>query len=107
MGELTPKRFPWEPAPVSETVAALQRDLAFCVSHTAILVHSSRPDMCFLVNTPRGQRVPAGECVLSDGTTLEYRDVGMPQVGAPVMTIEQLTAHVWETAQQLGLDLAL
>lgn len=102
--ELT-KRFPWEPTPVSETVALLQRDVAYLVTHTAVLVHSSRPELVTLVNTARGQIVPRGQCKFTDGSTVEFQDIGMPQVGAPSMTVQELMAYVWGVANQLGLEL--
>lgn len=106
--------FPWEqlPAvvelPVAETVAALQRDIAYMVTHTAVLVHSEHSELCTLVNTPRGQIIPRGECKFTDGSKFELRDIGMPQVGAPTMTINELMAHLWVTANlALGLELQL
>jgi peptidoglycan hydrolase-like protein with peptidoglycan-binding domain len=105
VGELTAKRFPWEPVPVTETVAALQRDVAYMVTHTAVLVHSNQPALQMLVNTPRGQIVPRGACKFTDGSTVEFQDVGMPQPGAPAMTLKDLMARVWEIARELGLEL--
>lgn len=106
--ELTPFRFPWEPAlpPTTEqTVVAIQRDLAYIMRHTAVLVHSENEAFRTLVNTLRGQIVPVGKVKFSDGTTVELQDVGMPQVGAPEMSVRDLMAQVWETAKRLGLEL--
>lgn len=106
--------FPWEQlpataepaqAPTTDVIAALQADMRYMVSHTAVMVHSSRTDLHMLVNTARGQIVPRGVCTFADGTTLEFQDIGMPQVGAPVMTVAELTATVWGMARHLGLEL--
>lgn len=99
------KRFPWEPVPVSETLALLQRDIGYMVTHTAVVVHSNRPELSMCVNTKRGQIVPRGECRFTDGSTLELQDIGMPQVNAPVMTVQELMARVWSVARDLGLEL--
>lgn len=100
--------FPWEQPPVrsmEDTVAALQRDLAYMVSHTAVLVHSKHPALATLVNTPRGQLMPRGECKLSDGSVIEFQDVGMPQVNAPEVSVPDLLKRVYEVTQELGLEL--
>jgi hypothetical protein len=108
--------FPWEqlpavvsepslPAPLENTVAAMQRDLAYMVGRTAILVHSNRPELQMLVNTARGQLIPRGECTFTDGSTVEFQDIGMPQIGADEMTVTDLMARVWDLASQLGLEL--
>lgn len=107
--DLAPQRFPWEPAPqpsTDETVARLQRDVLYMVTHTAIMVHSSRAELCMLVNTRRGQIVPRNEMKFADGTTLEFQDIGMPQVGISEMTVQELIAHVWTVAHELGLEIA-
>ena len=104
MGELT-TRFPWEPAPLADTVALLQRDMRYVLSHTAVMVHSPHEALQIIVNTKRGQIVPRGECKFSDGTTLEFQDIGAPQVGAPEMTVPELMTRVWEIARELGLEL--
>lgn len=106
--------YPWEQlpvtaepaqAPAADVVAALQADLRYMVSHTAVLVHSSRPELQMLVNTARGQIVPRGECKFTDGSTIEFQDIGMAQVGAPSMTVRDLMARVWSIAAELGLEL--
>lgn len=99
------KRFPWEAVPVAETLALLQRDVAYMVTYTAVVVHSNRPELAMCVNTKRGQIVPRGECQFTDGSTVEFQDIGMPQVGAPVTTVQELTARVWSLARDLGLEL--
>ena len=107
MGELT--KFPWEqlPAiPMEETLLALQRDVAYMVTHTAILVRSGRTELQMLVNTPRGQIVPRGECRFTDGSTFELQDIGMPQPGVPHLTVQELMARIWTTASELGLGLS-
>lgn len=100
-----PQRFPWEPVPVAETIAALQRDFAYAVQATAVLVHSTRPELEMLVNTARGQIVPQGVCKFTDGSTVEFHDIGMPQVNAPYMTVRDLVVKVWDLARELGLEL--
>lgn len=108
MGELT-TRFPWEkPAvqPVEETVELLKRDFAYAVQFTAVLVHSKHPALQMLVNTRRGQIVPRGECRLSDGTTFEMQDVGMPQPNSPTMTVQELIVRVADVVRELGLEIA-
>ncbi|MEL7086876.1 MAG: hypothetical protein AAGL98_00290 [Planctomycetota bacterium] len=107
MGELTQQRFPWEPVPIDETVAALQRDFAYAVQYTAVLVHSNEPALSMLVNTQRGQIVPRGRCVFAGGSYAEFQDIGMPQPGAPVMTVPELLARVYDVARDLGLELAI
>lgn len=104
--DLTPQRLPWEPVPVGETVTKLQADLRFIVAYTAVMVHSKHETLQMLVNTRRGQIVPRGECKFSDGSAMEFQDIGMPQPGAPVMTVQELVAKAWETAKILGLELA-
>lgn len=109
MSEVT-KRFPWEPEPPSvrtteETVTAIQRDLAYMVTHTAVRVHSNRPELTIVVNTPRGQIIPMGEVKYRGGYTVELQDIGMPQPGAVEMKINELAAHVHATALFAGLEL--
>ena len=102
-------KFPWEvqlPAvPVEDTVALLQKDFAYAVQMTAVLVHSNRPEFQMLVNTPRGQIVPRNECKFTDGTTVEFQDVGMPQPSAVFMSVKELIAQVWDRARELGLEI--
>jgi hypothetical protein len=105
VGELTTKRFPWEPVPVAETVALLQRDVAYMVAATAVKVHSNRPELRTVVNTERGQIVPRGECRFTDGTTIEFQDIGMPQIGVPTMTVQDLLTRIWGIARDFGLEL--
>ncbi len=104
MGEVT-TRFPWEPLPLADTVALLQRDFAYAVQHTAVLVRSNRPELQILVNTQRGQIVPRGECKFTDGSTFELQDLGMPQIGAQVMSVRDLVAKVWDITRELGLEI--
>jgi hypothetical protein len=98
---------PWEPAPRSteDTVVLLQRDFAYAVQMTAVLVHSSHPALQMLVNTARGQIVPRGECKFTDGTTMEFQDIGMPQPNCPTMSVKDLMAQAWDVANKLGLEL--
>lgn len=110
--------YPWEQthelttaevAPATQlegTVSALQRDFAYAVTHTAVVVHSPHASLQMLVNTPRGQIVPRGECRFTDGTALEFQDIGMPQPGAPTMTVQELMARAWGIARELGLGIA-
>lgn len=109
MGDLVP-RFPWEPpaAPSTDDVVKLmQADLRFMTTHTAVLVHSKHASLQMLVNTPRGRIIPRGECKFTDGSTVELQDIGMPQVGAPLVSVADLMARVWEVARELGLELAV
>jgi hypothetical protein len=94
---------PQAPANVEDVVQALQRDFAYAVAHTAVLVHSPHEALQILVNTQRGQIIPRGECKLTDGTTIEFQDIGMAQVGAPLMTVKELMARVWGIVTELGL----
>lgn len=103
--------FPWEqvsePAPhANDPLAAMQRDLSYIVTHTAVLVHSKHSALQMLVNTARGQLIPRGECKLTDGSTIEFQDIGMPQPNTPAMTVEELGTRVWEIVRELGLELA-
>lgn len=107
--------YPWEQLPavtepaqapaVADVVAAMQRDMRYMTTHTAVLVHSEHAALSMLVNTPRGQIVPRGECKFTDGSTVEFQDIGMPQVGAPEVSVKNLVARVWEIATELGLEL--
>lgn len=108
--ELT-TRFPWElPAPVrsvEDTVAALQRDFAYAVANTCIVVHSNNPAFTFVANTQRGQIVPCGEVKFSDGTTVELQDIGMCQPGdVPHMTVQEIMSRIWMQASELGLEIS-
>lgn len=106
-------KYPWEtpqlPAATQstteETLRFLQKDIAHMVTHTAVLVHSSNPALQMLVNTARGQIIPRGECKFTDGTTLEFQDIGMPQPKTPYMSVQELIAKVWSVAAELGLEL--
>ena len=107
--------FPWEtpvpavvepprlPATVEDVVRSLQSDMTFMVSHTAVQVHSSHEALQMLVNTARGQIIPRGECKLTDGSVIEFQDIGMPQIGAPLMTVQELVARVLGVVTELGL----
>lgn len=104
--------YPWEklPAiverPIADTVTALQRDVAYMVTHTAVLVRSNRPELETLVNTRRGQIIPRGECKFTDGSKFELHDLGMPQPNVLEMSVHELMAHLWVTADlELGLEL--
>lgn len=99
------QRYPWEPVPIEDTVRLLQRDFAYAVQFTAVQVHSPHEALQILVNTPRGQIIPRGECKFNDGSTLEFQDIGMPQPGASTMTIAKLMAMVWSVAREKGLEL--
>ena len=102
---VTVHRMPWEPVPLDETVTLLQRDFAYAVQMTAILVHSNQPELRMCVNTPRGQIVPRGVGRFTDGSTMELQDLGMPQPGCPVMSVDELVAKVMDVARNLGLEL--
>lgn len=97
--------FPWEPPPrsIEDTIALLQSDFAYAVMHTAVVVHSNNSALVFTANTQRGQLVPRGEVKFLDGTTIELQDIGMPQVNAQYMTVQQIIARVWKLADELGL----
>lgn len=110
--------FPWEQLPAvqaapeppavrstEDTVALLQRDFAYAVQMTAVLVHSNQPALAMLINTARGQIVPRGQCKFTDGSTVEFQDIGMPQPNAPLMTVQELMARVWNIASELGLEI--
>lgn len=113
--------FPWEqklpeltaqaepPAkPVEDVVKALQADLRYMVTHTAVLVRATGPHeaaLGMLVNTARGQLIPAGVAKYSGGHTIQFQDLGMPQIGAPEMTIDKLVQCLFGVTQQLGLEL--
>lgn len=100
--------FPWEPRSrsIEETVALLQDDFRYIIAHTAVMVHSNNPAMVFTANTQRGQLIPHGEVKFLDGTTVEFQDIGMPQVNAQYMTVQQIASRVWKLANELGLELA-
>jgi len=92
-------------------VELLQLDFAYAVTHTAVVVHSNNPAMVFTANTQRGQLVPRGEVKFlgANGvaaTTIELQDIGMPQVHAQYMTVQQIMSRVWKLASELGLELS-
>ena len=96
---------PPETDDVAETVRALQADLRFIVSHTAILVRSSDPALRMVFNTERGQSMPDPlKCTFRDGTTMEFQDIGMPQPGVPTKIIEEIVVAALEKALALGLQ---
>jgi len=110
-------KFPWEqetlpaapepvaPAvPIEKQVELLTRDFATAVAYTAVLVHSTHPALQILANVPRGQIIPRNEAKLSDGSTIEFQDIGMPQPGAPFMGVPELIRRVLEITQELGLE---
>jgi hypothetical protein len=99
--------YPWqEKLTLEEIVTALQRDFAFAVKHTAVMVRSTNPELCLVVNTERGADIPAGKACFSDGTEIEMQDIGMPQVGIPLMTARELADLILQRATELGLKLA-
>lgn len=111
-------KFPWDdvhtltvtelpgPPALADTVTALQRDFVYAVQFTAVRVHSNRPEMCVTVNTPRGQIIPRGIAKFSDGTTTEFQDIGMPQIGvSSVECVTELVGMILDTAKNLGLSL--
>ncbi len=100
--------FPWDPPrrSTADTIALLQNDFAYAVANTAIVVHSNNPAFAFIANTQRGQLVPRGEVKLSDGTTVEFLDLGMPQPNVPYMTVQSVVARVWKLATQLELEIS-
>lgn len=100
------EEFPWSTPALSATVAALQRDFAYAVVHTAIVVHSNNPAFYFVANTKRGQVTPRGEVKFSDGTTVELQDIGMCQPNMPYMTVQEIMARIWELASELNLEIA-
>lgn len=102
----TDELMPWEtrPRPVEDTVALLQRDFAYAVMNTAVVVHSSNPAFAFTANTPRGQLMPKGEIKFSDGTTVEVQDIGMCQANVPYMTVSQIIQRILKTAGDAGLE---
>jgi hypothetical protein len=108
--------WPWEVpewpsatlAELEETVRAIQRDMMFAVSQTAVLVRSDMPELRMVANTARGQEIPKGLCTYSDGTkgygvSVEFQDIGMPQIGVPTMTMQELIQAVHAKATELGL----
>lgn len=109
--------FPWEqetlPAPIAETppampiekqVEALARDFTVAVRCTGVVVHSKHEALQILVNVPRGQLIPRNEAKLSDGSTIEFQDIGMPQPGAPFINVSELVRRVLEICSELGLE---
>ena len=98
--------YPWEKPSLEDTVCALQRDFAFAVRHTAVLVRSSNADLRMIANTERGQEMPKGVCVLTDGSTIEFQDIGMPHPNMPTMSMQDLVKAVFAKATELGLEIA-
>lgn len=101
--------YPWETASepsLAETVRALQADMAYAIGHTAILVRSSNTLLRMVANTVRGQSMPPGVCTFTDGSTVEFQDIGMPQAGVPEMTVPELVRAVFHKATELELEIA-
>jgi hypothetical protein len=90
---------------IEETVTALQRDFAFAIKYSSTLVRSSNPDLRMIVNMERGQKLPPGEVTFTDGSTMEFQDIGMPQIGVPTMTVQELAQTAYNKATELGLEL--
>ena len=88
-----------------DTVKALQADMLFAVKHTAILVRSSNSSLRMVVNIERGSDIPSGVCTFTDGTTIEFQDIGMPQPGVPTMTAQELGKAVFSKVTELGLEI--
>lgn len=107
--------FPTLPTPapartVEATLAALQDDVRYVVSHTAVLVYVEGPqanDIGMLFNTRRGQKVPTGTSNATGGHTFEFRDLGAPQPGAPEMTIAEAVNALYFKLLHLGLEVLL
>lgn len=107
---------PWDKPPdepespaersLADTVAAIQADIAFAVQHTAVLVRSSNEALRTVANTERGQLTPPGFVTFTDGSTVEFQDIGMPQPGAPLMTVHELVKACFAKAIELGLEIA-
>lgn len=94
--------------PLAETVRALQADVSYMVKHTAVAVHVTGPhgaELSMYVNTPRGQLIPTGTGRLTQGHTVTFQDIGMPQPGLPAMSIAELAQALTEKAAALGLEL--
>ena len=91
---------------LEEIVRAIQADIAFAVRHTAILVCSNNEALHMVVNTVRGQDMPPGGCTFTDGSEVTFRDIGMPQPGVPLMTVQELARAVADKALAMGLVLA-
>lgn len=107
--------FPWETPPIEEpaepltleqTVAAMQLDFAYAVKTTAVAVHSNSPDFRMLVNSPRGVLLPRNEVRFSDGTTIEFQDIGLCQPNVPYMTLPELMSAVLSIAREKELEIA-
>ena len=97
--------FPWD-APrqsIEDTIALLQNDFAYAVANTAVVVHSNNTAFAFIANTARGQLVPRGEVKFTDGTTVEFQDIGMPQINVPQMTVQAIIVRVANTVAALGI----
>ena len=91
---------------LANTVNDIRRDIAFAVRHTAILVCSNNEALRMIVNTVRGQDMPPGGCTFTDGSEVTFRDIGMPQPGVPLMTLQELARAVADKALGMGLVLA-
>ena len=116
---LANRSLPWaQPAPslpwaqpvrsIDETVRLLQADVSYMVKHTAVAVHVTGPhaaELSMYVNTPRGQLVPTGTGRLTQGHTVVFQDIGMPQPGLPFMSIKELAQALTQRAAALGLEI--
>jgi hypothetical protein len=101
-------KMPWETPEQSleDIVQALRADMQFMHAFTAILVRSQNEKLRTVVNTERGQVMPEGKCTFKDGTTIEFQDIGMPQIGMPAMTVQELVLTTLDKAFALELELS-
>lgn len=105
----------WPPAALparttEDTVKAIQADVRYIVSHTGVLVYVEGPQadkIGLLFNTRRGQKFPTGTTEATGGHTIEFRDLGCPQPGAPEMTLMEAAATLYANLRTLGLEMVL
>lgn len=107
------ERMPWEDeAPVDplkvmeEKLARLAYDLSIMITHTCIEVQSSDDTVLSGVrmNVPRGS-CPDGKTTFKDGTTIEFKDLGMPQPNTAFGSVGDLLQNVHQLATEEGLEL--
>lgn len=100
---------PWEPVPektLQERFDALQRDFTTCVLNTCFVVQSSHASLDGIrMNVPRASELPEGVAYYQDGTTVKFRNIGMPQPGCHFGTLADLLKIVADAATEEGLQL--
>lgn len=97
--------WPWAPQP-EDPLADIKRDMGTMITHTCLAVKSSHEAFKGMaMNVPRSVDNPTGKGTYRDGTTIEFIDLGMPQLGVQFGTIADLLRTVEWAAKDAELEL--